>query len=180
MFKSHTKLLFGCIIITTLHYKVFAGDNTPSAKNNCPTEEYYQEQLKPKAKDAPAEDAPWMYCPEAKQLHKKDGNWYGPHGWRSYDLSFVNRILKFQVAQWSGVDFGSVVCLYQTGNNATFNIILKRSILSNVPHCGNWKKEKDYHQCVSSTPADCPFKKRKPPKKVDPYAEIDFYNNADH
>ena len=154
---------------------------TEDPKKKCPDHEYYLKQLKPKKEGEPVEDAPWLYCPSVKQLYKKDNHWYGPHGWRSYDLSFVDRVLKFQFAQWIGVDFGTVLCLYQTADQSTFNIVLKRSMLTDKPSCGSWVKPKDktYHQCVSNNPANCPFKKRKPPKKVDPYAEIDFFNNAD-
>lgn len=107
------------------------------------------------------------YCPAVDQLikSKKGMIWSAPHGWQSYDESFIQQVDRFTGAQWVGIRVGKVTCLYKGKEAFTFPIALERDKLIMPPEGATWVKEIDSHGkpkddqliCQSDQVTDCPF-----------------------
>ena len=101
-----------------------------------------------------------MTCPAPAQLqlHKKTMHWGAQDGWLSHERSFSNKINKFLGAQWSGVNVGTIFCLYQGDGEMTFPIRVQYSNLVLTPKAGRWNKNiSQYINCISQDINDCPF-----------------------
>lgn len=121
-----------------------------------------------------------IYCPMPDQLHKKPNSliWQGPNNWKSYDTSFVEKIKKFTVAQWQGINVGQVTCVYEGLPKETFPVLLYSNLLSLTPTGGNWVAQKgQYSNCVSNDVKDCPIiiRKKSPPPNI--YQELEELKN---
>lgn len=109
-----------------------------------------------------------MYCPAPSALIKntKKMTWHTSNNeFKSFQQSFAVDIAKFLGAQWEGINFGKIICLYQGANKDTFPIQLHYEIVTITPTSGNWKAQKGhYSNCVSNSTKDCPFWVREKPK----------------
>lgn len=126
----------------------------------------------------PPENSLKKTCPEASTLTKDPNTnlWSAPHGYKSYDASFVTQISTFTGAQWNGAGIGQIICVYEsphTATNPSFPITLFYNVLSFEPQTNNWgKNEGGVRNCVSNTTENCPFYIKKKEKKQDIYQEV--------
>lgn len=117
-----------------------------------------------------------FFCPPIKSI-KKDPvklTWSAPGGWKSYEISFDNKIIEFYGAQWNGENVGQITCLYKGDVPSAFPILLVFDTLTYQPSGGQWSKDLGgYQNCVSRKRSDCPFKIRLKPPKEDVYKEAE-------
>lgn len=100
-------------------------------------------------------------CPPIKSLSKNDktNTWSAEQGqWKSYELSFVDKIKNFVGAQWTGANVGQVTCVYRGASSSAFPILLVFHTLTYVPKDGKWSKDLGgYRNCKSLQRKECPF-----------------------
>lgn len=120
-------------------------------------------------------------CPKVDLLKQNpNGSWWAPNGWRSTTPSFVKSIQLFAGAQWAGVNFGEIICVYVTGVKGDFPIQLQRpSTLVLSPTGGNWTKEqKGYKDCLANDPVLCAFLIAVPIGPSNIYEELEQFKSA--
>lgn len=102
-----------------------------------------------------------FYCPPIDALIKNSNTktWSTHDGkWKSYDLSFVDKITKFSGAQWRGTNVGQIFCVYRGELETSFPILLAYSTLAYAPSGGYWSPNLGgYQNCETTDPANCPF-----------------------
>lgn len=116
-------------------------------------------------------------CPFAKELTKRNMKWYVGNSWKGDSESFVKEVGGFVGAQWSGVKYGTVICLYQGKTNADFPIALElvNSILVVEPISSQWSGLiKNRKICKSSNVYDCSFFVKPPENITDIYKQIEY------
>jgi hypothetical protein len=118
-----------------------------------------------------------VVCPDPKDLVKNPKNmtWSANHKlWKSFNLSFVNKVSTLLGAQWHGEGVGQITCLYQGKDKTSFPIMLIYHIFVLEPHAASWGKNLGgYRNCKSNDPAECPFTVRLKPGKVDIFKEAE-------
>ena len=104
---------------------------------------------------------PVQFCPQAKDLIKKDDVWATSDGrWKNFTHSSASKILSFLGAQWFGIKVGKVICLYQTNEEVAFPLAVEhvksRQILE--PSGYGWSAlAKSRKFCKSASVADCAY-----------------------
>lgn len=117
-----------------------------------------------------------FYCPPVTALTKDPTSrtWSATNGWKSYDLSFVDKITRFSGAQWRGTNVGQILCIYRGALDTDFPIILAYKILTYVPQGGKWSNNLGgYANCESPSQADCPFSIRLQQQQEDIYQQAE-------
>lgn len=118
-------------------------------------------------------------CPDKEDLHQdSSGKWATHSGdWKSDTVSFSDTIGSFAGAQWQGINFGEVICIYHAAGKATFPIALIHQGLVPEPEGYQWGPNiKGVRDCKARYPKDCPFMVEKPPETPkDIYKELDFF-----
>lgn len=120
-------------------------------------------------------------CPSVDLVRQNpNGTWWAPNGWRSITPSFVKSIQLFAGAQWAGVNFGEIICLYLTGGKGDFPIQLQRpSTLVLSPTGGNWSKDKKgYKDCLANDPILCAFLIAVPTHPSNIYEELEQFKST--
>lgn len=113
------------------------------------------------------------FCPNVDTI-KKDpikGNWFAQNKagyWKTYDLSFANKLQQFIGAQWVGAKVGQLTCIYRsqeifklrgkTTVQDTLPILLVFHTLAFQPTKPKWKRTKrGVYNCYSVHRHHCPF-----------------------
>jgi hypothetical protein len=60
------------------------------------------------------------YCPPPEQLALDNLFWGAPGGWVSYTESLDKKIIRFEKAQWQGVNVGKILCIYKGDTSLLF------------------------------------------------------------
>lgn len=123
-------------------------------------------------------------CPKAEDLIKKDFHWISRDGkWENYTPSSATKILNFVGAQWIGVKYGKIICLYKTNEAVAFPVALEqtRSQLVMEPHGGGWSAlvQKNLKLCQSTNIHDCAYSFEAPKDISNVYKEIDYAPQKD-
>lgn len=122
-------------------------------------------------------------CPAPETLTKKGQMWYGPDDWQSYSQSFADKITQFNGAQWIGVNYGKIICVYGGSGNITFPIAMEKtvSVLVPMPTGGAWGPNKGgYMNCTSPQVSSCAFKVETK-QKLSPdqlFQQLDFFKKS--
>ncbi len=120
------------------------------------------------------------YCPDISELVKDPKTLYwgtAQQHWRSYSMSFADKITHFLGAQWTGASVGTIFCLYK-GEGMTFIVKLQFDTLVIPPSGGKWSKDLgQFKNCRSLeteiTQQDCPFFPLKKPESKTLYEQLD-------
>lgn len=119
----------------------------------------------------------YLYCPEANKLQKEGGWWKIGDIWKSDSQSPGQKIKEFIGAQWIGVKFGRIICLYSEEEKYAFPVALVtvNPVLIFDPESTSWiANKKGYKDCVSHNVLDCPFLQQKPSDTTDIYKQIEY------
>lgn len=117
-----------------------------------------------------------FYCPPISALVKnpETRTWSAADKWKSYDLSFVDKVTQFAGAQWKGTNVGQIFCLYRGEESTSFPILLAYSVLTYMPQGGKWSEDLGgYKNCVSTEREECPFSIRIKPKEENLYEQAE-------
>ncbi len=117
-----------------------------------------------------------VFCPPINELVKnpETRTWSSPHGWRSYEMSFVDKITQFSGAQWRGTNVGQIFCVYRGELATSFPILLAYNVLALAPTGGKWSDNLGgYYNCETPNPSDCPFVIRIKQDKEDLYEQAE-------
>lgn len=116
-------------------------------------------------------------CPPIEALEQThDKRWKAPGGWLSSDPSFVTSLQEFYGAQWSGVNVGSVVCMYIKSGRHDFPVSIYRPTVVKTPNGGAWVEKGGHKECFSKDRQECAFEVEKTVRsKKTIYDELDFY-----
>lgn len=109
-----------------------------------------------------------VICPPIKALKKnqKKLTWFAKGGWKSFDMSFVNKPERFIGAQWNGATVGQITCVYSGKNLHNFPILLIYGTLTLEPTTDSWSKNHGgYRNCKATKQKNCPFRIMLKPKK---------------
>ena len=80
-----------------------------------------------------------LFCPTSDKLIKSPANlWDVPPHWKSYEISFAQKIGSFKGAQWTGTNIGQVICVYATKNQTDSPILLYLNSLTQKPNNSHW------------------------------------------
>ena len=112
-----------------------------------------------------ADKAQTNYCPDVSEIVKHGFWWSARNGsWRNFDQSFSQKVEGFIGAQWDGVNFGKITCLYKSGDGADNFPIALQEVQSSVvfePHNSNWSAILNGRKlCSSASVADCAYQVR--------------------
>ncbi|MFT3741299.1 MAG: T4SS-associated protein EirA [Gammaproteobacteria bacterium] len=118
-------------------------------------------------------------CPPLEALTKnRDNTWSAPGGWKSNSPSFINTLDQFIGAQWTGIVVGKINCQYTRKGKNLFPVVLQRPNLTLSPDGGRWTQDLGgYKNCESNDVRQCRFYLPQPPKQVNPYEGLDFFQN---
>ncbi len=116
-------------------------------------------------------------CPPVERVKKNpDNTWGASNGWKSTTPFFVKSLQKFAGAQWVGVTFGEVICVYITAESYDFPVELQRPSLVQSPVGGNWTADKGgYKNCEAITPDACAFQLAISVKPENVYEELELF-----
>lgn len=117
-----------------------------------------------------------VFCPPITELVKnpESRTWSAPHGWKSYEMSFVDKITQFSGAQWRGTNVGQIFCVYRGELATSFPILLAYNVLAFTPQGGKWSENLGgYANCETPNTADCPFIIRIKTEKQDLYDQAE-------
>lgn len=119
------------------------------------------------------------YCPDPSELIKVNLHWSAREGrWKSYSQSFADTIVSFRGAEWLGVVYGKIICLYAGGGSSDFPIALEpaTTILVPEPTDTNWKTQPSgYKLCTADNVTDCKFISKDTEETIDKaYQEIHY------
>lgn len=117
------------------------------------------------------------FCPLAKELTKNGLRWKVGNSWRSDSDSFIKEIGGFIGAQWVGVKYGTVICLYNGKENIDFPVAIQpiHSTLVLEPTGNQWSGlVKDRKICQSANVYDCSFVIKPPENITDIYKQIEY------
>lgn len=110
-----------------------------------------------------------IYCPRVETLAKDPvmGKWSTQGGWYSQEYSFVAKLDAFDGAIYQGEDMGRIICQYSASETGDRLIMLKNTMLVQLPESTNgggqspykWQKSNQRNTmiCMSSRLEDCPF-----------------------
>lgn len=117
-----------------------------------------------------------VLCPPITDLVKnpETRTWSAPHGWKSYEMSFVDKITQFSGAQWRGTNVGQIFCVYRGELATSFPILLAYNVLAFAPQNGKWSENLGgYANCETPNTADCPFVIRIKQEEEDLYKQVE-------
>ena len=117
-----------------------------------------------------------FFCPPIIALKKdpETRTWYATAGWKSYDLSFVDKITRFSGAQWRGTNVGQIFCVYRGEEETSFPVVLAYKILAYAPQGGQWSANLGgYANCETPSQSDCPFSIRVQTAPMDMYQQAE-------
>jgi len=118
------------------------------------------------------------YCPAVEELIKVDTKWITKdEKWENNTPSSANRIVSFVGAQWVGVKYGQIICLYKTDEAVTFPFPLEQisSQLILEPTGGGWGALVGNRRfCKSANTADCPYAVKQQENPKDVYEKIKY------
>lgn len=115
-----------------------------------------------------------FFCPAINALVKDPDTmtWSTAKGWKSFDMSFVDKITRFSGAQWRGTNVGQIFCVYRGESETSFPILLAYSTLTYEPQGGKWSANLGgYQNCESPNQQDCPFSIRVKSEDIDLYQQ---------
>lgn len=115
-----------------------------------------------------------FYCPAIGALKKdpESETWSADGGWKSYDLSFVDKITEFSGAQWRGTNVGQIFCVYRGKVKTDFPILLAYNTLAYAPKNGRWSANLGgYQNCETADQKECPFSIRLKREEIDIYEQ---------
>lgn len=118
-----------------------------------------------------------QYCPEKEKLVKTDMIWTAEDKWKSHDESFAEKISTFLGAQWTGINLGTIICIYGDKDVVDFPIALESIYVMLVlePQNDNWSANiKGYRFCHSTNTQDCGFMVQQPKKQGPLYDDIKY------
>lgn len=124
----------------------------------------------------PAELLP-HYCPLAKELYRVGNTWMVKKIWKDDNVSIVKEIGTFVGAQWVGVKYGSIICLYHGKNAFDFPIALRQinAELIPEPQTSNWSAiVTNYKLCKSTNVKDCPYFVKPEETTQNAYKDIEY------
>jgi len=114
--------------------------------------------------DSAAPSDHFFFCPMPQELEKEPvkKTWSAQRlQWRSYEISFVDKVTKFLGAQWVGANVGQLTCVYSGDDPKEFPILLIFSTLVYSPETDKWSKDLGgFRNCKTDDPQHCPFKPR--------------------
>lgn len=119
-------------------------------------------------------------CPQPSTLFKAKGTlfWGARGGWQSYRDSFATHLTTFIGAQWAGVVYGHIMCLYTDAQGSTFPVPIRYNKIVRQPSKGHWTKDKGgYINCRSHRVSDCPFTAIKPKPETNIYQTLINFKN---
>jgi hypothetical protein len=108
----------------------------------------------------PAATSNVHYCPATSTLQKDPmtHTWSAPDGWKSYDMSFTDKLTHFSGAQWRGTNVGQIFCVYRGEIATEFPVLLAYRVLTYEPQGGRWSVNLGgYHNCETPNQEECPF-----------------------
>ncbi len=117
-----------------------------------------------------------FYCPAISALKKdpESMTWSASGGWKSFDLSFVDKITRFSGAQWRGTNVGQIFCVYRGPSDTSFPILLAFNTLTLEPKGGKWSDNLGgYQNCETSLREECPFQMRIKEEQEDLYEQAE-------
>jgi hypothetical protein len=117
-----------------------------------------------------------VFCPPINALVKnpETRTWSSPYGWKSYEMSFEDKLTEFSGAQWRGTNVGQIFCVYRAESPTAFPVLLAYNVLAFTPQGGKWSENLGgYENCESSNPQDCPFTIRIKQEKEDLYEQAE-------
>jgi hypothetical protein len=117
-----------------------------------------------------------FHCPSISALKKdpETRTWFANAGWKSYDLSFVDKVTRFSGAQWRGTNVGQIFCVYRGESETDFPILLAYKILTYMPAGGEWSPNLGgYKNCETPLQENCPFSIRVQASTVDMYEQAE-------
>lgn len=118
-----------------------------------------------------------VFCPTSNSLKKdpQTKTWSAQQGlWKSYEISFVDKVGQFLGAQWAGANVGQLTCIYQGNNKNTFPILLIYHTIVYAPSSGRWSPNLGgYANCKSELQQDCPFRTRLQSSNEDVNQQLD-------
>lgn len=163
------------IILTLLTRSILAAESVPTTQTSTTS----QQQAVAASSSQPAKtSAPeYLYCPDPSRL-KKEGSWWKIGNiWISDSQSAGKKIKEFIGAQWVGVKFGRIICLYGEDEKYAFPVALVtvNPVLILDPTASSWMSTKQgYKDCVSHSVFDCPFLQQKQSDISDIYEQIKY------
>lgn len=99
-------------------------------------------------------------CPDVTDLTKSKLQWVVGTAWASYSNSFSNKALNFVGAQWHGINYGKITCLYHGDATTDFPIALEQTKASLIPEPSGheWSGLSNNRKiCQSANVYDCSF-----------------------
>src|ERR1700751_3543104 len=66
--------------------------------------------------------------------------WSSPYGWKSYEMSFEDKLTQFSGAQWRGTNVGQIFCVYRAESPTAFPVLLAYNVLAFTPQGGKWSE----------------------------------------
>jgi hypothetical protein len=117
-----------------------------------------------------------FHCPPIAALTKDPNSrvWSAPGGWKSFDLSFVDKVTSFSGAQWRGTNVGQIFCVYRGEISTDFPIVLAYGVLTYLPQGGKWSANLGgYKNCETPNQEECPFSIRLKPDIEDIYQQAE-------
>jgi hypothetical protein len=144
-------LLFG--LISLFCFQAFAQVGAPG-------EDATKVQAKPKEKPLGIVKYKrfWRFCPSVDELIYNNQSWGAKGHWETMGLSFATEVTAFEGIHWTGVNLGTVACLYK-GSGVTFPIAIGQKSIVLKPEGRFWTSDKSGTSwaCIRSDPKDCPF-----------------------
>lgn len=119
-----------------------------------------------------------QYCPEKEKLVKTNMIWTAEDKWKSHDESFAEKISEFLGAQWTGINLGTILCIYGDQAVVDFPVALEPIyvMLALEPQNDNWSVNiKGYRFCHSTNTQDCGFMVQQPKKQGPLYDDIKYH-----
>jgi len=117
-----------------------------------------------------------LLCPPIAALKKNPDTqtWYTSGGWKSFDISFVDKVTQFSGAQWKGANLGQIFCVYRGDLATEFPILLAYNVLAFTPKGGQWSDDLGgYLNCEAPNREDCPFIVRIKQESADIYKQAE-------
>lgn len=118
-----------------------------------------------------------QYCPEKEKLVKTGMIWTAEDKWKSHDESFAEKISEFLGAQWTGINLGTIICIYGDQAVVDFPIALEPIYVMSAlePQGDNWSVNvKGYRFCHSTNTQDCGFMVQQPKTQGPLYDDIKY------
>jgi len=118
------------------------------------------------------------FCPKVEELTKKDDLWTTlDNKWKNFTPSSATKVLSFLGAQWVGIKFGKIICLYKTNEAVAFPLAVEQLSSQPIlePNQFGWSSLVNNRKfCKSANIADCPYSIEQQKDISNIYKEIEY------